>query len=315
MSMFSRWRKPMTDRLRIASSLRWAVSLGVLAVLAWWLDPASVFARIADVSPAWLAAALAITVVQTLLSAWRWRFTSAQLGLRLSWKRAVGDYYVALFVNQVLPGGLAGDALRAHRHARRSAAAGPAWRAVVIERASGQVMVVLATLSVVALVPAWREMVSSVWALTGDVWLWPALVVLSCLALVVLATRCWPDHWRLLCAELHTALLSSSALPRQVAASSAIVFSYALVFAMVGRGVGVGVDFGLLLAVGLPILLAMLIPLSVAGWGFREAAAASVWLALGLPAEQGVAVALAYGVVVLVGALPGSVVLALRPSG
>jgi uncharacterized membrane protein YbhN (UPF0104 family) len=305
----------MTERPRIAPLLRWAVSLGVLAALAWWLDPASVFARISDVSPAWLGAALAITVVQTLLSAWRWRFTSARLGLRLSWKRAVGDYYVALFVNQVVPGGVAGDALRAHRHARRSAATGPAWRAVLIERASGQVMVVLATLSVVSLVPAWREMVSSVWAPAGDAWLWPALVVLLCLALIVLAMRRWPDHWRLLREELHAALLSSSALPRQLAASSVIVFSYTLVFALVGRGLGIGVDFGLLLAVGLPILLAMLVPLSVAGWGFREAAAASVWLALGLPAEQGVAVAIAYGVVVLVGTLPGGLVLALRPRG
>lgn len=303
----------MTERRRIALCLRWAVSLAVLAGLAWWLDPAAVAAGISEVSPFWLVAALAITVVQTLISAWRWRFTTARLGLKLSWPRAVGDYYLALFLNQVLPGGVAGDALRAHRHARDSDSAGPAWRAVVIERASGQLVVALATLSVLALVPAWRSLLAKAWRLAGEAWIGPVLVVLLMAVIVAAALRRWPRHWLILREEVYSALLSPSAWPRQLAASSAIVFSYALVFALVGRGLGMDLAFGLLLAVALPILLTMLIPLSVAGWGFREAAAASVWLALGLPAEQGAALAFAYGIVVLVGALPGAVVLALRP--
>src|SRR5699024_12175397 len=90
----------------------------------------------------------------------------------------VGDYYLALFVNQTLPGGVAGDALRAHRHARHSDAAGPAWQAVVIERASGQVVAVLATLSVLVLVPAWRDLLVVLWQWAGEIRLWAVLVLL-----------------------------------------------------------------------------------------------------------------------------------------
>jgi len=302
-------------RGKAAPLFRWAISLAVLGALLWWLDPAAVAAEVAGISPAWLAAALAVTVVQTLLSAWRWRFTAARLGLDLPWSRALGDYFLAVFVNQVLPGGVLGDVLRAHRHASRSDSAGPAWRAVIIERASGQVVVVLGTLGVLVTVPVWREVLSAIPAPGGLAWVLFGLGVVALVALAAGAVRRWPAQWRIVRDDVHRALLGRAAWPRQLAVSAAVVFSYVLVFALAGRGIAVAVEFGWLLAVALPILLAMLIPFSVAGWGFREAAAASVWLALGFPPEQGVAVALAYGLVTLLASLPGALVLAWRPDG
>ncbi|HRM70851.1 MAG TPA: lysylphosphatidylglycerol synthase domain-containing protein, partial [Thauera phenylacetica] len=63
------------------------------------------------------------------------------------------------------------------------------------------------------------------------------------------------------------------------------------------------------------VLLAMAIPLSVAGWGVREAAAALVWQAAGLEAAEGVAASVSYGVVVLLSTLPGALALRPRASG
>lgn len=292
--------------------LRWTISLSVLGMLLWWLDPAAIVAEISAFSPLWLAAALAVTFVQVLVSAWRWRFTAHRLDLSLSWLRALGDYYLANFVNQVLPGGVAGDALRAHGHARDTGSTGPAWRAVVIERTSGQLVVALGTVVVFGLVPVWREVWSAAWPGGAGAWLLALLAVVLLTAVLAAIVRRWPTHWRVLREDIHVALLAPAAWPRQLASSIAIVFSYVLVFALAGRAIGAGMDFTLLLAVALPILLAMLIPLSVAGWGFREAAAASVWLALGLPAEQGVAVAMAYGLVNLAASLPGALLLAVR---
>ncbi len=53
--------------------------------------------------------------VQTLLSAWRWRLTARQLGLRIAPSQSVREYYLAQIVNQSLPGGMAGDVGRAER--------------------------------------------------------------------------------------------------------------------------------------------------------------------------------------------------------
>ncbi len=60
-----------------------------------------------------------------------------------------------------------------------------------------------------------------------------------------------------------------------------------------------------LLALVPPVLVAMLVPLSVAGWGIREGTAALVWGLVGLPPAQGVAVSMAYGLLVLLASLPG----------
>ncbi|WP_181935607.1 lysylphosphatidylglycerol synthase transmembrane domain-containing protein [Wenzhouxiangella sp. 15190] len=303
----------MTERRRVGPLPRWTVSLGVLGMLLWWLDPVAIAAEISDFSPLWLVAALVVTLIQMSLSAWRWRFTAHRLDLSLPWLRALGDYYLAVFINQVLPGGMAGDALRAHRHARDTGSTGPAWRAVIIERASGQFVVALGTVVILGLVPVWREVWSAAQHDRVGAGLLTLLALLSLAVALAAVARRWPAFWRVLREDIHAALLARAAWPRQLASSVAIVFSYVLVFALAGRAVGVGVEFTLLLAVALPILLAMLIPLSVAGWGFREAAAASVWLALGLPAEQGVAVAMAYGLVNLAASLPGALPLLVRP--
>jgi uncharacterized membrane protein YbhN (UPF0104 family) len=59
-------------------------------------------------------------------------------------------------------------------------------------------------------------------------------------------------------------------------------------------------------------LLAMMLPVNVAGWGSREGVAAWAFGAAGLTAAQGVATAVAYGVLAFAACLPGAAVLALR---
>jgi len=58
----------------------------------------------------------------------------------------------------------------------------------------------------------------------------------------------------------------------------------------------------------------MLIPLSVAGWGWREGAAAALFPMFGASVEAGVAMGICYGTLVLIAALPG-VAFALSPVG
>ena len=58
-----------------------------------------------------------------------------------------------------------------------------------------------------------------------------------------------------------------------------------------------------------PVLMTMLIPVTVAGWGLREGTAAVLWGVVGLTAADGVLVSVAYGLLVLFGSLPGAVFL------
>ncbi len=63
-----------------------------------------------------------------------------------------------------------------------------------------------------------------------------------------------------------------------------------------------------MLPLALLAMLAMVLP-SVGGWGPREGVTAWAFGAAGLGAEQGVATAVVYGVMVLVASLPGAAVL------
>jgi hypothetical protein len=57
------------------------------------------------------------------------------------------------------------------------------------------------------------------------------------------------------------------------------------------------------------ILSAMLIPLSVGGWGWREGAAAAMFPLIGVSADAGIAAGIAYGSVLLIAVLPAGFIL------
>ena len=72
---------------------------------------------------------------------------------------------------------------------------------------------------------------------------------------------------------------------------------------------GVSTPLWTLLPLVAPVLLSMLVPATVAGWGVREATAAALWGAVGLTVVDGVAISAAYGILVLLSSLPGALVL------
>ncbi|TVQ41721.1 MAG: UPF0104 family protein [Wenzhouxiangella sp.] len=291
--------------------LNWLVSAVVLLALAAWLDWREILRGLIVLNPGWLALALILALGQTVLAAWRWRYTCARLGLTLSPRQAIEEYFLSSLANQVLPGGVLGDAWRAQRHADASQKVGPAWRSVILERASGQLAVVLITLSVLIFSPTWQAALERL-GIALPVLLVAALVLsgLIALAIVLLArNRTLGTALAITWQDARRALLNARDLPFQLLSSLAIVATLAAVFASAGQAASVAAGFGVLWLLAVPVLLAMLIPLSVAGWGFREAAAAGIFMAVGLSPEQGVTVAAAYGLIVLAASLPGALIL------
>ncbi|MCP1673472.1 uncharacterized membrane protein YbhN (UPF0104 family) [Natronocella acetinitrilica] len=286
----------------LAMIARMAVSLGLLLLLAWLLDPAVIVSTLAGLHPGWVTAALAITIAQTLLSAWRWRYTASRLRLAMPVPFAVREYYLASFINQVLPGGVLGDVARAWRHAGRAHRRRAAVHGVILERGSGQLamaLIAVASLLVLADVLAVRP------------YLWVHAGLLACmLTWFALGKLLWQQRsGRALVLDLRRALLNRNALPVQLFTSLTVVLSYLLVYLAAARAVGDATPTLQLLPLIPLVLLAMLIPVSFAGWGLREGAAAAIWALAGLDPAQGVAIAIAYGLLVLAGTLPGALVL------
>ena len=87
-----------------------------------------------------------------------------------------------------------------------------------------------------------------------------------------------------------------------------IVFSLDSVITAVGMVREVGVMIAAVI-IAVLIMLVAAVPISLAGWGPREGAAAWVFAMTGAQASEGLAVSVAYGAMVLVGALPGLLVI------
>lgn len=286
--------------------LRWLVTLLLLGIITWRLELAVVVRQFSNLAPGWLLLALLVTPVQVVLSAWRWRYTLARLGFRLPLWHAVREYYLATLINQVLPGGVAGDAGRAIRQGRASGDWRRAAHGVMLERFSGQLVLILVCAGAVY----WLAMTMTPDAFSGlsasnGFWL------LLILPLIVLGARhrrvrSWLRAFR---RDAQDALLRWPAPVIQLLTSLAVLASYLLVFLLLARALGQAVVVTnpvLLVALCCLLLLAMVIPLTVSGWGIREGAAALAWPLVGLPAEQGVALSVSYGLLVLVSALPGA---------
>lgn len=281
-------------------ALRFLVSGGLLLALARIIDIDSVVGRLTTLSPAWVFAALLLSVGQALLLAWRWRVTSGRLALELPFGVALSEYYLGNFLNQVLPGGIVGDASRAWRHARHESAPRPAVSAVVLERGSAQVIMTVTACFSIALLPLPAPLRA-----TGAL---AAVGVLVGSVAFVSRTRSSGPVGRL-AEDARRAVTAGGVVTFQFVTGLLAVGSYIVTYLIAAQALDVTTHTGTLAPLVAPVLMTMLLPVSVAGWGVREVAAAALWGAVGLTPEDGVAISVAYGAIVLLSTLPGAVVL------
>lgn len=301
-------------RSRWAAWLRMLAGLGILVALVWHLGSQAFLDGLRRIDAATLLAALAIGVLTTVFSAWRWCLVARGLGLRLPLGRAVADYYRALFLNAALPGGVLGDVHRAVDHGRTSGNLGRGVRAVALERTAGQV-VLLVTGAVVLLVrpspvlaPVARFLASPAVALT---------VAVAGLLVVAVAVRLRRRRGasrgeralRTVVAEARQGLLARGVWPGVALSSVAVLAGYLGMFVLAARVAGVTAPTAELVPLVVLALLAMALPLNVGGWGPREGVAAWAFGAAGLGATQGLTTAVIYGVLAFVAGLPGAAVL------
>ena len=287
---------------RLVSVGRVAVSATLLLVVARVLDIDEVITRLSQLRAPWVFLGLGITVLQVVALAWRWRFTASRLGVDLPMRRAVSEYYLSILLNQLLPGGVSGDVSRAWRHARTLAPTGPAVRAVILERASGQVVMTAVAIVSLLVLPLGLGLVGV--SATGIALVAVALLLATWLRRASpdsLASRVWTDT--------REALLTRGALPVQLGGATLLVASYIALYLVAARAVGVDTPLLQLLPLVAPVLMTMLIPITIAGWGVREGAAATLWGLVGLAPEDGVSISVAYGLLVLVSSAPGVLVL------
>lgn len=289
---------------------RWARPLGgvlVLGALVVVLGTGPFLAALRATDATVLAAGALIALLTTLCGAWRWRLVARRLGTDLTLTAALASCYRAQFLNATLPGGVLGDVGRGVQHGRDGGNVGRGLRGVAWERTAGQVVLVALTAVVLLVARPFDLPDVSAASAAGVV----ALVLAA--ALLVAALARWRGRrvtgWvRMLAADLR-ALGSGPASVGIVLASLLAVVGHTATFVLAARAVGVRTPVVDLLPLALVVLVMSALPLNLAGWGPREGAAAWVFAAAGLGAASGLATAVAFGAIALVGTLPGAALL------
>jgi uncharacterized membrane protein YbhN (UPF0104 family) len=249
-------------------------------------------------------AAVTLTALTTVCSAWRWRVVARALGIGICLPAAIGAYYRSLFLNSVLIGGVIGDVHRAVTHGRRAGDVARGLRAVAWERLCGQVIQAAVTAVVLLTLPSpVRPVLPYVLAAVAG--------VAGCAALVLRrAARRGRSRLtraaRTVSDDLRHGLLAADVWPQLALASVLVVAGHTVTFVIAARVAGSTAPLGELLALLMVVQTAVVIPLSIGGWGLREGAAAWAFGVAGLGAATGVTIATLYAVLMLAAVVPGA---------
>lgn len=294
-------RGAQARRLRLSRLIPWlrvVLSVGLLG----WMVHAFDLTRFSwhTLQLPWVWLGLSTTLVQYLASALRWQFTANRLQLNMTLGQALREVYAASLLNVMLPGGLAGELSRVAHHGARAQQGwtgyGRSARIVLVDRLSNQAGLWLLMCASMA---AWRA-----WSALG-------LALMAAALLLALGwaglrwgptSRPWLSAWL---TELKASWFSDAAWVRQVALSLSVNLGCMAMFACATLATSTSVDAGLLVRTVPPLLLAMSLPVSVAGFGIREWTSAGLFSAAGLDPATGALVAVLYGLLSVLGALPG----------
>jgi uncharacterized membrane protein YbhN (UPF0104 family) len=311
--------KPGTGEMRriLLSTLKIVVSAALLYFSLRKVDLADLVARIDVSSLGWIGVAIAVTFLQIFVGVLRWREISAECGAPLPTRQAMRINVIGTFFNQTLPSSIGGDAVRLWLVAR----SGAGWRAatysIFVDRAIG--LIALAVVIVASLPWSYRLITDphgrsallfvDFAALAGGLGFlllgrlhWPWL------------KRWWGTHHIHACSVIANRVLFSRTRGPKVAVLSLLVHVLTAVIAWcVVQSIAAPVVFGQIFQLVPPVMLITMLPISIAGWGVREATMGLAFGYAGLMSNEGVNVSLLFGAVSFLVGIFGGLVWILSP--
>jgi uncharacterized membrane protein YbhN (UPF0104 family) len=296
----------------LLSTTKILISVALLYFALRKVNLADLGARINIASLGWIGLAIAVTFLQIFVGVLRWRKISAECGAPLAIRQAMRFNLIGTFFNQTLPSSIGGDAVRLWLVAR----GGAGWRAatysIFVDRAIG--LIALAII-IVASLPWSYSLISDPHgrsallfvdfaALAGGV----GFLVLGRLRWPWLK-RWWGTHHLHACSVIANRVIFSRERGPTIAVLSVLVHVLAVVIAWcVVQSIAAPVLFGQIFQLVPPVMLITMLPISIAGWGVREATMGLAFGYAGLMTNEGVNVSLLYGAVsFIVGAFGGLV--------
>ncbi|HZT76646.1 MAG TPA: lysylphosphatidylglycerol synthase transmembrane domain-containing protein [Vicinamibacterales bacterium] len=301
-------------------ALKISVSIILLAILFSRIDAARLWASAKRASVAWLLAALVIYVVNVAASLWRWHLLLEAQETKVPARTLAGSYCVALFFNNFLPSNIGGDFFRIADTARFTKSKTVATLVILADRVMGVIALVLIAAIGATVSGAIHPAVVPIW----PVWLWAGFVAgAAASAPAVLAPAGvgrllrplsvihpeWVggriDNATMILSRFrrHPVRLAQCFAGAVFVQATMVVFYYAVILALHG-----GTAFADL-AVIVPIsFVVQMLPISVSGFGLREATFSIYFARIGQPVEAAILMSLVGQALVMLFSLSGAAV-------
>ncbi len=303
--------------------LIFACKLAVTGSLIYWvvlpkIDLDAAIDRMDRLSPGLLLIAGALIFFQNaIVVAWRWERVVAAIDRALPPWRLLKTTIITLFFNQVLPSTVGGDGMRIWFLRGMGRTIGVAIRSVVIDRLVGFFGLLLLGFGGSLYLMARIEEPGPVWVV--------ALVSLGGLVLIALApslvsTLTWLPFDRIrqaletLAREVNLLARDRPRLARLVGASILGQLALATAVFCLARDLEVPLDLLGAVAVVPGVMVASSIPISIAGWGVREAAMIVGLGLLGVGQSDAAIISIGFALLVLIFGLLGGLVWVVRGS-
>jgi uncharacterized membrane protein YbhN (UPF0104 family) len=315
--------KPPTSLTRrlVTIGVKLAVSVALLVLLFSRVDVAKLWASARHASIAWMAIALVAYAASILVMVWRWWLLLEAQDVSMPFHALFGSMSVALFFNNFLPSNIGGDVVRISDTAKVARSKTLAATVVLADRTMGMMGLVLVAATGVSLVaspvgraplPFWP---SWLWAgftsgmLVGGLMLWaPGGVGWLLRPLMVLHPEWVGGRIGSLMATLqrfrsHMGAIVTCFVGAVIVQVMTVGFGWAVAHAL---GIPIG-PFDLAVVVPLAGVVQM-VPVSVNGFGVREATYSLYFTRIGLPIESAILLSLTSTALVMLYSLTGAAV-------
>ncbi len=282
--------------------VRLAVSAALLYFVLRSIDLAALWQRVQGMRPGWILLAMASYVFMQVVTVWRWRRLLRAQHVDVATGTLRESVWVSLFFNNFLPSNIGGDVMRIADTASAAGSKTLATTVVLVDRVLGVTAMVL-----VACFGAFAASLMGI-HVPGARWLWVVAAAGALLAIPVIALptltahllhplrllkRPWVDERvRRLEDAINRFRETPSALVGAFAGALVVQLTVVAFYLLTAQGLAVPLPI-LLGAVLIPVSLAVqMAPLSINGFGVREAVFAFFFRRFGLPIDAAVALSL-----------------------
>jgi len=303
----SAWRAPPPW---VFTALKLVLSAVMVLGIVLFADLSEVWRRIANQSLWSIVLAASIIVLQIALGGSRWHAILKRLGGNVGAIEVLRQFYISVFFNASFGGAVGGDLVRAWLSYRTDVDVKTAVNSVILDRAASVAAVALLVLLTLPVFVAHAG-----YSLHT---LFPAFLAITGLVGILVAAQLErvPHSWQgnrllrgLKALGQGTRMIFLHPASAAPVIGLAVLAQVALSFAAYVIASGLDIHISLIdcLVLMQPVALIAAIPISVGGWGVREAAVVGLFGLVGVESSAALALSVQLGLLSLVAALPGGI--------